>query len=67
MAKSIAGVEMRKGSTVTIGDNRYGMREAYDPSADEATKKYYREADKLTIKEVKNPNQTVVKTVRVGK
>ena len=67
MAKSLSGADIREGSTQTIGDNRYGMREAYDPSADEATKKYYREADKLTIKEVKNPNQTVVKTVRVGK
>ena len=32
MAKSISGVEMREGKSVTIGDNRYGLREEYDPA-----------------------------------
>ena len=64
MAKSLSGVEMREGKSITIGDNRYGMREAYDPSVDEATKKYYRDGDKLTIKEVKNPLLQTVKTVK---
>lgn len=64
MAKSVSGAEIRKGTTVTIGDNRYGMREAYDPAADEATKKYYREGDNLSIKEVKNPLLQKVRTVK---
>jgi len=65
MAKSISGADIREGKTVTIGDNRYGMREAYDPSVDEATKKYYREGENLTIKEVKNPLLQSVKTVKL--
>jgi hypothetical protein len=64
MAKSLSGVEIRKGSTQVIGDNRYGLREAYDPSVDAATKKYYREGDTLTVKEVKGPNSQVVKTYK---
>jgi hypothetical protein len=54
MAKSLSGANMRDGTTIKIGDNRYGMREAYDPQVDAATKKYYREGDKLVVKEVKN-------------
>jgi hypothetical protein len=64
MAKSISGVDNRKGATITIGDNRYGMREAYDPAVDASTKKYYKEGDKLVVKEVKNPLTGKVKTVK---
>jgi hypothetical protein len=64
MAKSISGVDTRKGTTVTIGDNRYGMREAYDESVDALTKKYYREGDKLSVKEVKNPLTGKVRVVK---
>ena len=64
MAKSLSGVDMREGSTKTIGDNRYGMREAYDPKAEAATKKYYREGATLTVKEVKNPLLQKVRTVK---
>ena len=64
MAKSLSGVSMREGSTKAIGDNRYGMREAYDPAVDKATKTYYREGDTLTVKEVKNPLLQKVKTVK---
>lgn len=62
MAKSLSGVNMRNGTTVKIGDNRYGMREAYDPKVDAATKTYYREGDKLVVKEVKNPLLQRVRT-----
>lgn len=65
MAKSLSGVQMREGKTQTIGDNRYGMREAYDPSVDAATKEYYREGDTRTVKEVKNPLKQSVKTVKL--
>jgi hypothetical protein len=47
-----------------IGDNRYGLREAYDPVVDAATKEFYREGDTLTVREVKN---TVLGTVRTSK
>lgn len=64
MAKSMAGVDARKGSVSVIGDNRYGMREAYDPAVEAATKEYYREGDKMTIKEVKNPRYQSIKTIK---
>ena len=34
MAKSLSGVEMRAGVSKSIGDPRYGLREAYDPKVD---------------------------------
>lgn len=64
MAKSPSGLELRAGKSIRIGDNRYGMREAYDPAVDAATKKFYREGDTVTVKEVKN---TVLDTVRTKK
>jgi hypothetical protein len=62
MAKSISGVDSRAGTTIRIGDNRYGMREAYDPRVDAATKQYYREGDKLVVKEIKNPLTQRIRT-----
>jgi hypothetical protein len=64
MAKSPSGLELRAGKAMRIGDNRYGMREAYDPKVDAATKKFYRDGDTVTVKEVKN---TVLGTVRTQK
>jgi hypothetical protein len=64
MAKSPSGLELRAGKSIRIGDNRYGMREAYDPAVDAATKKFYRDGDTVTVKEVKN---TVLGTVRTKK
>lgn len=64
MAKSISGAATREGKSLTIGDNRYGMREAYDSSVKASTEKYYREGDKLTVKEVKNPLTGKVKVVK---
>ena len=64
MAKSPSGLELRAGKSMRIGDNRYGMREAYDPAVDAATKKFYRDGDTVTVKEVKN---TVLGTVRTKK
>jgi len=62
MVKSIAGVNQRAGSTITIGDNRYGLREAYDPEVKRKTEKFYRDGDKVTVKELKNPITGTVKT-----
>lgn len=64
MAKSMSGVNKREGGVSIIGDNRYGLREAYDPAVDAATKKYYREGGELTVKEVKNPRYQKVKTIK---
>lgn len=64
MAKSPSGLELRAGKAMRIGDNRYGLREAYDPAVDAATKEFYREGDTLTVREVKN---TVLGTVRTSK
>ena len=62
MAKSPSGLDLRPGKAIRIGDNRYGMREAYDPKVDEATKEYYRQGDTLTVREVKNTTSGTVKT-----
>ena len=64
MAKSPSGLELRQGKAMRIGDNRYGLREAYDPAVDAATKKYYREGDTLTVKEVKNSVNGSVRTTK---
>lgn len=64
MAKSPSGLELRAGKTVRIGDNRYGMREAYDPEVDAATKAYYKAGDVLTVKEVKNTKKGTIQTVK---
>tara|TARA_Y100000389_G_scaffold202540_1_gene248121 strand:- start:3004 stop:3198 length:195 start_codon:yes stop_codon:yes gene_type:complete len=64
MAKSLSGVEMREGKSVTIGDNRYGLREEYDPAKKRETLEHYRTGHNLTIKEIKNPNSQSVKTVK---
>ena len=64
MAKSPAGLELRAGKAIRIGDNRYGLREAYDPVVNAATLEYYREGDSQTVKETKN---TVTGSVRTTK
>jgi hypothetical protein len=65
MAKSISGVTKRAGSTMSIGDNRYGLREEYDPAVASKTLNYYRTGDEVTTKEVVNPLQTKVKVVKL--
>jgi hypothetical protein len=64
MAKTLSGVEARDGEAVRIGDNRYGVREEYDPKVKRETLEYYRTGHNLTVKEVKNPNLQSVKTVK---
>ena len=64
MTKSISGGERREGKAITIGDNRYGLREEYDPAKKRETLEYYRTGHDLTIKEIKNPNLQSVKTVK---
>lgn len=64
MAKTLSGAAARKGTTVKIGDNRYGMREAYDPEVKRETEQFYRDGDKLTVKEVKNPLTGKIITIK---
>jgi hypothetical protein len=66
MAKSLAGVTLRAGKSVTIGDNRYGAREVYDPKAMQETLAYYKGGDSLTVKEVKSYSKAN-KTVKTSK
>jgi len=65
MAKSLSGVENRAGKAVTIGDNRYGLREVYDEEM-QKTLAYYQAGGQLTVKEVKNPLTQTVKTVKLN-
>ena len=64
MAKTLSGVEARSGKAIRIGDNRYGLREEYDPKVKRETLEYYRTGHNLTVKEVKNPLTQKVKTVK---
>lgn len=64
MAKTLSGAEAREGKSVRIGDNRYGLREEYDPEVKRETLEHYRTGHDLKIREVKNPNLQSVKTVK---
>ena len=64
MAKTLSGADAREGKAVRIGDNRYGLREEYDPQTKRETLEYYRTGHNLTVKEVKNPLLQTVKTVK---
>ena len=64
MAKSLSGVTTRTGKSVTIGDNRYGLREVYDTEEMQKTLAFYKGRGQLTVKEVKNPLTQTVKTVK---
>jgi hypothetical protein len=64
MAKTLSGTEAREGKTVNIGDNRYGLREQYDPDVKTETLEYYRTGHNLTVREVKNPNLQSVRTIK---
>jgi hypothetical protein len=64
MARSSFGSGIGEGKISPIGDNRYGMREEYDPEVMKKTKEYYRRGDELTIKEVKNPYSQTIKTLK---
>ena len=61
MPKSLSGVDMRAGVSKPIG---YGLREAYDPEVDAATKKYYREGAPVVVTEIKNPLTQVITTIK---
>ena len=64
MKRTSFGSGKGEGKVGAIGDNRYGMREAYDPKVKEQNLKYYREGHNITVTEVKNPNSQSITTVK---
>ena len=64
MKRTSFGSGKGEGKVGAIGDNRYGMRAAYDPKVKEQTLKYYREGHNITVTEVKNPNSQSITTVK---
>jgi hypothetical protein len=64
MAKTLSGADAREGKAIRIGDNRYGLREEYDPEVKRETLEFYRTGHNLTVKEVKNPLLQTVTTVK---
>ena len=67
MARTSYGSGVGDGKVERIGDNRYGLREQYDPAIKEQTIEYYKKGDVPVVKEVKAPNLQVVKTIKVKK
>ena len=59
------GHALGEGRQIDIGDNRYGLREAYDPKVKEETLEFYRIGHDLTVTEIKNPQAEVVQTVKL--
>ena len=64
MARTSYGSGLGNAKIQPIGDNRYGLREEYDPKVKRETLEYYRTGHNLTVKEVKNPLTQKVKTVK---
>jgi hypothetical protein len=64
MARTSYGKGLGEAKIQPIGDNRYGLREEYDPKVKRETLEYYRTGHNLTVKEVKNPLTQTVKTVK---
>ena len=65
MKRTSFGSDKGEGKVGAIGDNRYGLREEYDPKVKRETLEYYRTGHNITVKEVKNPMSQTVKTVKV--
>jgi hypothetical protein len=69
MARDTFGSSKGEGKLEMIGDPRVGLIEEYDSAVKSKTMEYYRTLPEKTrlIKEVKNPNSQVVKTVKAKK
>ena len=59
------GHALGEGRQIDIGDNRYGLREAYDPKVKRETLEFYNTGHDLTVTEIKNPQAEVVQTVKL--
>ena len=64
MKRTSFGSGIGEGKVGAIGDNRYGLREEYDPKVREKTLEYYRSGHEITVTEVKDVNLQTVTTVK---
>jgi hypothetical protein len=64
MKRTSFGSSVGEGKVGAIGDNRYGLREQYDPKVREKTLEYYRVGHEVTVTEVKDVNLQTVTTVK---
>tara|TARA_Y100001951_G_C11175629_1_gene202906 strand:+ start:270 stop:488 length:219 start_codon:yes stop_codon:yes gene_type:complete len=64
MKRTSFGAGKGEGKIIDVGDNRYGLREAYDPKVKKKTLEYYRVGHDITVTEVKDPNSQSVTTVK---
>jgi hypothetical protein len=69
MARDTFGSGKGEGKLEMIGDPRYGLIEEYDSAVKTKTYEYYRTLPEKTrlIKEVKNPNAQVIRTIKKKK
>ena len=64
MKRTSFGSTKGEGKVGAIGDNRYGLREQYDPKVMKQTLEYYRSGNNITVTEVKSPNAQGVTTIK---
>jgi hypothetical protein len=69
MARDTFGSGKGEGKLEMIGDPRVGLIEEYDSAVKSKTMEYYRTLPEKTrlIKEVKNPNIQVIRTIKKKK
>jgi len=69
MARDTFGSSKGEGKLEMIGDPRVGLIEEYDSAVKSKTMEYYRTLPEKTrlIKEVKNPNIQVIRTIKKKK
>ena len=59
------GHALGDGNIIDIGDNRYGLREAYDPKVKERTLQYYNTGHDIVVTEVTNERGQKIETARI--
>ena len=69
MARDTFGSSKGEGKLEMIGDPRVGLIEEFDSAVKSKTMEYYRTLPEKTrlIKEVKNPNAQVIRTIKKKK
>jgi len=59
------GHALGNGNIIDIGDNRYGLREEYDPKVKERTLQYYNTGHDIVVTEVTNERGQKIETDRI--
>ena len=59
------GHALGDGNVIDIGDNRYGLREEYDPKVKEKTLQYYNTGHNIIVTEVTNEKGQSIQTDRI--